>query len=161
MTAYPLLFMSTDVVKAGSFEAGVMVDGRALMVREDGEWWCSAVAPGGWAETGRSPQEAFQRFMGAYRELLRTMAATARDYPALRREVARLGRNTNEADARLWTKALDALRAGRAPEAPFDALPRRPGEGPGSVRVTKLDKRSRDRFALEWTTHPVAMPRAA
>ena len=78
MPDYPLLFRTTHAVRSGAFEARVTVDGRVLMAREDREWWCHGVDPGGMTENGDGPAVAYERFRLTFRQALDDLVPGAR-----------------------------------------------------------------------------------
>ena len=52
---YPLMFTYRDVISGDGFLAGITLSGRALMIKENDEWWMYGVRPGAIAETGKTP----------------------------------------------------------------------------------------------------------
>lgn len=123
--SYPLLFGFRDAVSGRGFLAGVAIEGRALMVQEDGEWWMYGVTPAGLAAHGATPPEAHAAFREAYRKVLFDISGLSENYEAFRAEVERFYEEPDEEDAARWVAAARAIRDGAlTPEAPFSELPR-------------------------------------
>ena len=125
MPDYPLLFRTTHAVRSGAFEARVTVDGRVLMAREDREWWCHGVDPGGMTENGDGPAVAYERFRLTFRQALDDLAEEADTYEAFQRDVRALF-STDGAEEARWFRALEELRRGAGIAEPFRGLSRTP-----------------------------------
>lgn len=150
--SYPLMFTFHDAVSGKGFLSGVSVWGRALMCKEaDGEWWIYGVHPGGMADKGGTPQEAFAKFRASYTTVLYDIAEESGSYEAFQKEVQRFYHECSPDGEAQWDNAVKALRSGEIkPEAPFSELPRRtPEERPLKVSFVRLDKMPSEEFSPE------------
>jgi hypothetical protein len=143
MTEYPLVFTLKDTVAGTGFLAGVTMNGRSLMVPEDGGWWMMmGVRPAAMAAGGESPAEARIKFREAFLAVLFEMSALAPDFESFKLELERFFQERDEAEELRWREAGEAIREGRVkPESPFSELPRAsPDTHPVSLSVERLDK---------------------
>lgn len=113
MALYPLMFSFSQPVQGSGFAAHVHGDGRAIVEFEDGEWWCSGVAPGSLTASGTTPAEAYVAFRSLLRQLLEDLAAEAGSYDYFVRDARALLDTVNRPNARQWEEALDALQSGK------------------------------------------------
>jgi hypothetical protein len=148
MAKYPLVFTIKNEVFGNGFLAGVLVhDGRALMVREDDEWWIYGVQPAGIAEGGATPKEAYFSFRDTFTKMLYDSASLAPDFEAFRTDVEGLCGQTNARGDEEWQQARAEIRAGVVtPEAPLDELPRQTSETKCGVAVIRLDGEASVKF---------------
>lgn len=133
----PLLFSYRDTVFGNGFAAEVVaVNGRALFVEEDGEFWFYGVNPGGMAAADSTPDAAHAAFRARFRDVLSDFAAAASTFDEFRDEVERFFHATNEPTERDWMAAVDAVRAGKVSA---EGIPQKPAGSPRSVTVQKKD----------------------
>jgi hypothetical protein len=141
MNEYPLLFTFREMVDGGNFVAGVVCDGRALMVNagEDG-WHVSGVEPGGLSEIGATQYEAYSYFRQGFTHALRVFAEDAKDYPEFEKAVSRFFDRKDAEEEERWFAARSALRAGaELGDTPFKELPRETAEEKRCCLVKRLD----------------------
>jgi hypothetical protein len=140
--AYPLIYTFRDDVRGRGFLAEVSVRGRARLVEEDDGWWIYGVEPGGIAEGGSNPHEAYLQFRQAFREVLFDIAEEALGFEEFKRETERVVREVSEPEDADWWKAVQLLRSGAlSTEAPLvDSLRREPAENHSEVAVEYLDR---------------------
>jgi hypothetical protein len=150
---YPVLFTLRDKVYGKDFLANITLAGRALMTQEDGEWWLYGVCPGGLAQSGSNPEEAFANFRKAYKNILFDFAEDARSFDAFKNEVDLFYSQSDKEEETMWNEAFHLLRSGSTPtEEPFFAkLPKqKPEEKPNHLEVkrvkTKEETPSRNQF---------------
>ena len=148
MAKYPLVFTIKNEVFGNGFLAGVLVqDGRALMIREDDEWWIHGVQPAGIAEGGATPKEAYFSFRETFTKMLYDSAALAPDFEAFRADVMGLCGQANSKGEEEWQRTRAEIRAGIVtPEAPLDELPRQTSEVACGVVVIRLDREASVKF---------------
>jgi hypothetical protein len=142
----PLLFGFRDTVSGQDFLAAVGINGRALMIEEDGAWWTYGVAPGGLSAFGMTPSESHAAFRDAYRKALFDIAADSPGYVAFCAEVRRFFYEVDHGDDDRWIKTARAIRNREVePPAPFfSALPRvNADEHRCTVEVERLDNQER------------------
>ena len=137
MTHYPLLFGRHELVEGNGFIARVAVSGRALLTDEDGEFWVEGVNPGGFAASGKSPNEALAEFSTAFRAVLFDIASEATSFEELRAEVRKFFADTNVPALREWEEAVRQVRAGQV-EAEW--LSRRPAESKLGIEVVEVSQ---------------------
>ena len=89
VTVHPLLITLRDAISGDGFLVGITLSGRALMQKEDGKWWMYGVRPAAIAESGTTPQEAFQNFRTRYKEVLFDIAEEQRTFATFKKEVER------------------------------------------------------------------------
>ena len=134
---HPILFQFTDNLQAGALALKVKASGRAILMRQYGEWWMYGVNPA-IAAPGATDDEARDSFREAYREALQAIIEEAgQDKAKIRRTVHQFIKQTCEPDEVDWLKSVDALRCGEAtiPE-PLNSMPRRESrENDIAVRV--------------------------
>lgn len=160
--AYPMIFTIRELVSTEPFLAGVTVRGRGLLVPEDGSWWFSGVEPGGVAVSGGSPQEAYLRFIEAFKTILSEISAEAKNFKEFAEQVTEFVQDADREDEVRWLEAAAAIRSGALkPDAPFSSLPKEPAESPCYVQVEPLDKATS--FTVGSTRHEstLAIPAAA
>jgi hypothetical protein len=146
MANYPLMFTLRDIISGEGYLAGITLSGRALMVKEDdGNWWMYGVRPGAIADYGITPQEAFQKFRGRYKDLLFDIAEEASDFGKFKAEVEAFYSQPNPEEETRWTEAFRAIRNGKTEiGAPFDSLNKvSPEKWPSSISVTPLHQEKR------------------
>lgn len=138
---YPLVFRLTHEIICPKFSARVVSAGTALMVFEDGEWWCHGVNPGGMTECGSRPALAWTAFKAALGGIYADLACDAPSVEAFRKAADDFVRDTNRAEAERWRSARQSIRAGSAPvEAFFDALKKKTDEIEVAATVELLEK---------------------
>jgi hypothetical protein len=108
---YPLVFKVTHEIPYGDFTARVVINGRALMVQEDGEWWCHGVEPGGLTEHGEQPGPAYVAFRTALGHVLDDFAEQAQSFDELAASIKRFVAETS--DEERWEEARRQIRTGK------------------------------------------------
>ncbi len=126
---YPLLFAYKDCIAGNGFIASVVVSGRALMFREDGDWWMSGVQPAAIIECGDTPEETAIHFRDRYKTVLFDIAAEASGFGDFKSEVEQFFNQTEAEIADSWQKAFELIRSGEVtPKEPFSKLPKQAPE---------------------------------
>jgi len=139
--AYPLVFTYQEIVRGNGFLAGVRARGRALMVRENGEWWMYGAQPGGIDEGGASFEEAKLKFREAFREILFDIAASASNFAEFEREVRNFATESSEPMMSRWQSAVELIQTKKMTvESPLDQLPRQPNENEVEILVAELNE---------------------
>lgn len=139
MADYPLLFTLTHEIRCQNFSARVVSHGRALMVMEDGEWWCHGVEPGGITEHGTDPALAYASFKAAYAGILNDLAKDSESLDAFARAVRTFVTDKDATEAERWVRAREEIRAGKPVDEPFSHLRRATEEVFASATVQPLD----------------------
>lgn len=122
---YPLMFRYKDSIAGDGFLAAVVVSGRALMVREDEQWWMYGVRPAAIADCGDTPPEAADRFRERYRTVLFDFAADSSNFEAFKKDVESFFVQEEQAIATDWNDAFRLMRSRQVePEPPFSELPK-------------------------------------
>lgn len=121
MATYAMLFKFKDWIQGPGFIAGVRVEGRVLMTKEeDGQWWVYGVTPGGLSESDADPQKAYAKFREFLKGILYDLAEEAGNFEAFKTKVAKFVVETDEHDAAIWDKAREDMRSGKVqPDGPF------------------------------------------
>ncbi|HEX4956482.1 MAG TPA: hypothetical protein VF017_24100 [Thermoanaerobaculia bacterium] len=135
MASYPLLFGYHDLVAGNGFVAAVAVDGRALLVDEEGGAWVYGVNPGGVAAGGADHGAATAAFRTTYRSVLHDIAFDAHSFAEFQQRVHDFCLETNQPTLEDWEAALAAVRRG---EVTADWLVRRPADAPCRVEVVEV-----------------------
>ena len=139
---YPLMFTYRDVISGDGFLAGITLSGRALMIKENDEWWMYGVRPGAIAETGKTPQETYLRFRNRYKQILFDIAGECRTFEAFKQETERFFYEPDEEEERRWEDAVAAIRSGELTKpAALSELPggEAPETRPSQITVERLD----------------------
>lgn len=140
MTEYPLLFTIREIVEGPGFVAGVVCDGRALMVNEGDEGWLvSGVEPGALSEYGATPLEAYSYFRQSFANALKILATDAFSYEAFAESLERFFAYKDLEEDRRWQAAREQIRAGVELDGPFKELPKEKAEEARGMRVVRLD----------------------
>lgn len=124
MPEYPLVFTLVHDLKFESGVARVGTKGRALMLFEEGEWWCHGVEPGGITASGADPMAAFVAFREAFGDVLAEIAAEAQSLAALESTIGKFVFEADAIEAGRWDRARAEIRAGKDVAAPFNNLKR-------------------------------------
>ncbi len=138
MADYPIIFTLVHDLRFEEGAARVVTRGRALMVFEEGEWWCHGVEPGGLTAHGADPAAAYVAFKTAYGGILDDLAQDAKDFAAFEKAVGRFVHDKDEAEAERWERARSEIRVGKNVDEPFNALQRIVTEFEASVTVQVL-----------------------
>ena len=135
MERYPILFGRHELIEGDGFIARVEVDGRALLSREDEEYWIEGVNPGGFAAKGTGPSDALAAFCVEFRLALFDIALSAADFGAFKAEMERFFHATNKVALQEWDAAVAEVREGK-----IDAewLDKRPADTPLRVHVVEI-----------------------
>lgn len=148
MPEFPLIFGFRTSVMGSGFLAGVQVDGRALLVEQDGEWWAYGVVPGAFAASGATPLGAYQALRQAMQQVLFDSASLATSFEAFKADVTDIYAQQDPSDAERWQAARLAIREGKVnPQGSLDDLPRRTEDVPAKVTVVRLDQVESQRFS--------------
>ena len=138
MKQFPLIFSFKNVVVGNGFVAGVIMEGRALLVNEeDGLWMMYGVNPGGMDAEGATKEEAMEYFRVSYDTVLNEIAADFSRFKTFQAEVQRFFAQVSDEDD--WIAAVDEVRrTGEAEnwETVVDA------NSPRGVHVEKLTRRN-------------------
>ena len=138
MADYPIIFTLVHDLRFEEGAARVITKGRALMVLEDGEWWCHGVEPGGITAHGADPTGAFVAFKTAYGGILDDLTEDAKDFAAFAKAVDGFVHDRDDGEADRWQQARSEIRAGKNVDEPFNALERIVTEFEASVTVQVL-----------------------
>ena len=123
---------------------------------EDG-WWLYGVQPGGMAENGETPQEAYARFYNAFKVIVTDLAVEHPEYVGFEQAARQFFNGIDANDEGRWRSAADAIRSGRmVPEAPFTELPRLPQETQSYLQVERLDRQTKTASAYNIKTYATA-----
>ncbi len=158
MNSYPLIFKFKDMIAGPGFLAGVQIEGRVLMVeeKEDGvsEWWLNGVSPGGIAQEGATPQEAYLNFREFFRGVLEDLAVAAGNFNEFQKSVDSFILTENKAQAAIWTETRNAIRSGSLkPDGPFSNLDKITEDAPARViHCVRLDAQK------NWSPSPTDNP---
>lgn len=157
------MFTFRDAVSGEGFLAGITLSGRALMLKEDGEWWINGVRPAAISETGETPQETFLRFRNRYKDLLFDVAAECRDFDSFRAEVERFFYEPDAEEERRWEEALMAIQLKKVTlEKPFSDLKHEaPENRPTQITVERLDVANKRFMPSDNVSDTYAIPAAA
>lgn len=138
---HPLVFTLQDAIAGCGFLAGITVYGSALMQYEDGKWWMYGVRPGGIAESGDTPEEAFLHFRNRYKEVLFDIAEEANDFASFKAEVQGFFDAVDEEEQRRWNRALEIVRKNNSSiPKQFSDLPRKNADSYSqSIKVERLE----------------------
>jgi len=137
MEQYPILFGRHELIEGNGFIARVEVAGRALLSKEDGEYWVEGVNPGGFAAKGTGQLEALAAFCVDFRLVLFDIAVDAADFDVFKLEVDKFFHATNLVALQEWEAAVAEVRKGR-----IDAnwLDKRPADSPLWVNVVQISQ---------------------
>lgn len=136
MPLYPLICRFSQVVKGEHFTAQVRGDARVLIEQVDHEWVCSGVLPGGLAEVGASPGEAYAAFRQFLGQILQEHADESRTMAEFRHAAEGFLGNMNRANDERWKDAVSALRSGAiTPAHGMETLPRKAAEEVEAIQV--------------------------
>ncbi|MGH7739733.1 MAG: hypothetical protein ACREL1_06265 [bacterium] len=120
---YPLIFKFKSAVPGENYLAGVMVQGRIVMTEQYGKWWAYGVCPGGLAESGDSPSEAYFNFKDAFWDIVKDIACEQKDYDSFVSSLNEFVQAKNEAEEKDWLGARQAIRDGKLQSGdPFSGL---------------------------------------
>ncbi len=138
MDAYPLIFKFKDLIAGPGFLAGVQIEGRVLMAEEkedeNSEWWLYGVSPGGIAQEGATPQEAYLNFREFFRGVLEDLAVNAGNFADFQKSVNNFVTEENKAQAAIWKETRNAIRSGALkPDGAFSSLDKITDDAPARV----------------------------
>jgi len=109
----PLFFSFADLISSCDAQAIIEVHGRALMSRQDGLWWITAVCPAGFAAGGTDPQKAFREFRRGFFNIIKDMAEEAEGPEHFKLAVSNFAKTLHEIDDDRWKQARHLIRAGK------------------------------------------------
>ncbi len=146
MNTYPLVFSCREVVAGENFTAAIDIAGRALLEFDGDEWTVAGVDPGGLADCGSTPQEAYQYFRLTLKSILVDCAdSNPQDFAAFSSAVRSFAATKNVATEALWEAARQEIKQGAQLNDPFAAsLPKRTNAVLASVEIVRLDVPSND-----------------
>jgi len=122
----PLLYRLSHVVSCKGLKAVVRAEGRVLMAREAGEWWCHGVEPGGLTENAPTVRGAIDAFCSSFVVTLDDLAGNCGSFEAFERE-ARMLFNIDTIESARWHQALARMPADPSElEEPFRGMSSRP-----------------------------------
>jgi predicted RNase H-like HicB family nuclease len=141
MREFPLLFTIRELISGNGFLAGVIGQGRCLMVNEGEEegWWIYGVQPGGIAASGKTPEEAYLRYIIALRNLFADLASQSSDFRTFQTSVETFFAQIDREDEGRWKVAVGVVRTGADVDSPVSELPRQQAETPVSVEVVEVE----------------------
>lgn len=140
MNQYPLLFTIREIVEGQGFVAGIVCNGRALMVNEGADGWhCSGVEPGGLSELGETAPEAYYFFRQAFTDAVRVLAGDSANYSDFEARFEAFFAHKDSEEEQRWTKARQVVRAAKDVDGPFKELPKETAEEPRGCSVVRLD----------------------
>ena len=141
MQSYPLIFKFSRPVKTDNYHVAVSAKGRILMKQEFDKWWVYGVAPGGLAECGDNPNEAYYNFMNSFWSVINDIACEQTDYFSFMGAVNEFVKATNSEEEKEWKEARNAIRAGQLKEGdPFANLEKITRESYPNVEYKRLDE---------------------
>lgn len=135
LDSIPLFFRYRDVVFGRGFAATVETTGRALCVREDGEFVMAGVEPGGMAVGGPTREAAQEEFRRRFTLVLFDIASDAASFQTFKREVEAFVHQTAPATLDEWRRSVEASREAVSADAD---VPRQPAGMPASVNVAQI-----------------------
>jgi hypothetical protein len=138
-TTVPIVFRFRDLIAGNGFLSRVLVDGRALLTKEDdGDQWVYGVQPGAVAGGASDAATALNEFKARYESVLFDIAGEAVTFNDFEREVRAFFNGVNETDEEEWT---NALREVRRTNASLEDLPTVKAESvPSRIEVALVDK---------------------
>ena len=151
MQSYPLIFKFSRPVKTDNYHVAVSAQGRILMKPEFGKWWVYGVAPGGLAESGETPNEAYLNYMNSFWGVIHDISCDNSDYHSFIQEVNVFIKAINEGEEKEWEEARSCIRDGQLKETdPFSSLPKETRESYARALFDRLDtEEKRQNQALE------------
>jgi hypothetical protein len=133
-TKYPLLFTYRDTLFGNGFVVEVQaVNGRALCVREEDEFWIYGINPGGMAAHGEDPEAAHNAFRKTFSSILIDLASAAASFEDFQNAVKQFFSDTNEGYEQEWNAALNGVQRG---DVRLEGVPVMPANSPRSVTVS-------------------------
>lgn len=133
---YPLLYNYTDYIAGNGFLASVQLYGKALMVKEYGEWWMYGVQPVAIADRGEIPEIASANFRERYKTVLFDFVDEASGYEGFKSETEKFFTHTEEEMNGSWEKAFKLIRSGKVKlEKPFSQLEKKKPE----IQMPKIE----------------------
>ncbi len=112
MNQYPMVFRYKNWIQGTGFAAGIELEGRVLLSKEDDEWWISGVTPGGMSEAGADPKDAYTKFRTFFTGILTDLAHQAGNFGDFEAQLRKFMAQTNVVDAKRWDDARAYVKAG-------------------------------------------------
>lgn len=139
MKMFPIVFRFRDLIAGNGFLARVLVDGRALLTKEDdGDQWVYGVQPGAVAGGASDAATALNEFKTRYESVLFDIAGESATFDDFEREVRSFFDGVDETDEKEWTSALNEVRR---TNASLDDLPTVRAESvPSRIEVVLVEK---------------------
>ena len=105
------LFTFRDKVSGNGFLANIEAVGRLLAVQEEEEtWWMNGVQPGGIAEGGKNPEEAYAKFRETYRAALFDIALEEADFNGFKSQVENFFNDVCSQTQIEWWDAVEQVK---------------------------------------------------
>lgn len=139
MPEYPIVFRLINDIRCKGIAAKVVIQGRALMVFEEDEWWCHGVEPGGMTAHGTQPALAYAAFKAALCGVLNDLAEDARSFEDFAHSVREFVADADETEAAKWSAAREEIRSGKPVDAPFNEMERVTVEVAASATISRLE----------------------
>lgn len=137
METYPLFFSYGGLVAGRGYLASVQIDGRCLFERTSSEFVSYfGVNPGGVAGQGSGQQEASRDFLEHVRLVVFELAEEAESFDRFKKLVKDFVQASNPRAGELWSKAVEAVRAGKVDKSKYSREV--PAEQPAAVRVREV-----------------------
>lgn len=138
MPQYPLIFSFSKLIGT-HYRALVQGDCRLLAELVDGEWWCRGVEPGSLFASGRTLQEATDRYRARLTEVLSDFAEQNDQYAGLKQDVTGMLGVNREQEVR-WNAAVALYRAGNQPGKEVNTLPRKDASALSKITISKVSE---------------------
>ena len=138
MPQYPLIFSFSKLLGT-HYRALVQGDCRLLAELVDGEWWCRGVEPGSLFASGRTLQEATDRYRARLTEVLSDFVEQNDDYAGFKQDVTGVLR-VNRAQAMRWDSAVALFRADSRNGKAVSTLPCKDASALSKITITKVSE---------------------
>jgi hypothetical protein len=140
MKAYPLIFKFTRPIKTDNYHVVVSTRGRILMKQEFEKWWVYGVAPGGLAESGESPKEAYFNFMNSFWEIIQDISCEQQDYFSFMNDTNSFIKTASHPEEEEWQEARNTVRSNQMEsDDPFNDLEKITRESYPNATYERLD----------------------
>ncbi|MEO5989617.1 MAG: hypothetical protein ABIU54_09830 [Candidatus Eisenbacteria bacterium] len=138
MPQYPLIF-SFSKLFGTHYRALVQGDCRLLAELVDGEWWCRGVEPGSLFASGRTLQEATDRYRARLTEVLSDFVEQNDQYAGFKRDVTGMLGVNREQESR-WIAAVALYRTGTRTGKEVSTLPRKDASDLSKISINKVSE---------------------
>lgn len=123
---FPVMLRFQVPTTAKAFDARVLIEGRALGMLVDGEFWLDGVNPGGLTACGATLRDAAHAFREGVQRVIEDIAEDASSFIDFRQEVERFFNEVDGATYRAWEAARAAVKAGDVVVPGIEAEPSPP-----------------------------------